>query len=103
VGLQNLKNRNLLCFNFETKTPSISCRLEIVNLRNPRGIAKIVGTLLSLAGVLTITLYKGPEVQSLQGAPIHIKSNASQQNWVKGTILLVVSCITWSLWFIMQV
>ncbi|XP_011028786.1 PREDICTED: WAT1-related protein At4g08300-like isoform X3 [Populus euphratica] len=76
--------------------------LEIVNLRNPRGIAKIVGTLLSLAGVLTITLYKGPEVQSLQGAPIHIKSNASQQNWVKGSILLVVSCITWSLWFIMQ-
>ncbi|KAH8515344.1 hypothetical protein Peur_046864 [Populus x canadensis] len=81
---------------------AIMLRLEIVNLRNPRGIAKIVGTLLSLAGVLTITLYKGPEVQSLQGAPVHIKSNASQQNWVKGSILLVVSCITWSLWFIMQ-
>ncbi|KAL3592818.1 hypothetical protein D5086_011458 [Populus alba] len=40
---------------------AIILRLEIVDLRNPRGIAKIVGTLLSLAGVLTITLYKGPE------------------------------------------
>nr|TKS03418.1 hypothetical protein D5086_0000154150 [Populus alba] len=65
---------------------AIILRLEIVDLRNPRGIAKIVGTLLSLAGVLTITLYKGPEVQSLQGAPIHVRSNHAQQNWVKGSL-----------------
>ncbi|KAJ6708913.1 WAT1-RELATED PROTEIN [Salix koriyanagi] len=44
----------------------------------------------------------GPEVQSLQGAPVHIKSNAGQQNWVKGSVLLVASSITWSFWFIMQ-
>ncbi|KAG5250495.1 WAT1-related protein [Salix suchowensis] len=81
---------------------AVVLRLEMVHLRNPRGIAKIVGTLLSLAGVLTITLYKGPEVQSLQGAPVHIKSNAGQQNWVKGSVLLVASSITWSFWFIMQ-
>ncbi|KAJ6920634.1 hypothetical protein NC651_014277 [Populus alba x Populus x berolinensis] len=76
--------------------------LEIVDLRNPRGIAKIVGTVLTLAGVLTITLYKGPEVQSLQGAPIHVRSNHAQQNWVKGSFLLVSSCFTRSLYFIMQ-
>ncbi|KAL9394912.1 hypothetical protein Peur_014197 [Populus x canadensis] len=81
---------------------AIILRLEIVDLRNPRGIAKTVGTLLSLAGVLTITLYKGPEVQSLQGAPIHVRSNHAQQNWVKGSFLLVSSCFTWSLYFIMQ-
>ncbi|KAJ6920635.1 hypothetical protein NC651_014277 [Populus alba x Populus x berolinensis] len=82
---------------------AIILRLEIVDLRNPRGIAKIVGTVLTLAGVLTITLYKGPEVQSLQGAPIHVRSNHAQQNWVKGSFLLVSSCFTRSLYFIMQV
>uniref|UniRef100_A0A6N2LER9 WAT1-related protein n=1 Tax=Salix viminalis TaxID=40686 RepID=A0A6N2LER9_SALVM len=76
--------------------------LEIVDLRNPRGIAKIVGTLLSLAGVLTVTLYKGPGFQSLQGAPVQTRSNHAQQNWVKGSFLLVASCFTWSLYFIMQ-
>ncbi|KAG5246317.1 WAT1-related protein [Salix suchowensis] len=67
---------------------AVILRLEIVDLRNPRGIAKVVGTLLSLAGVLTVTLYKGPGFQSLQGAP--------------GSFLLVASCFTWSLYFIMQ-
>ncbi|KAB5557546.1 hypothetical protein DKX38_008455 [Salix brachista] len=81
---------------------AVILRLEIVDLRNPRGIAKIVGTLLSLAGVLTVTLYKGPGFQSLQGAPVQTRSNHAQQNWVKGSFLLVASCFTWSLYFIMQ-
>ena len=78
---------------------SILCRLEALDVRNARGIAKVVGTLISLAGVMTMTLYKGPEVQSWKGAPIHLnRSNSVHENWVKGPILAGASCISWSLW-----
>ncbi|XP_022759764.1 WAT1-related protein At5g07050-like [Durio zibethinus] len=81
---------------------AIIFRMEVVDVKNPRGIAKILGTLISLAGVTAITLYKGPAVQSLWGAPIHIKRLSVHENWVKGSFLAVFSCITWAVWYIMQ-
>ncbi|OMP09743.1 Drug/metabolite transporter [Corchorus olitorius] len=81
---------------------AIILRMEVVDVKNPRGIAKILGTLTSLAGVMTITLYKGPALQSLWGAPIHIKRLSVHENWVKGSILTVASCITWAFWYILQ-
>ncbi|KAK6239088.1 hypothetical protein QUC31_004557 [Theobroma cacao] len=82
---------------------AILFRLEVVDVKSPRGIAKILGTLISLAGVTTITLYKGPALQSLRDAPIHIKRVLSiRENWVKGSILTIASCMTWSSWYIMQ-
>nr|POF09135.1 wat1-related protein [Quercus suber] len=61
---------------------AVAFRLEAFDVRNARGIAKVVGTLKSLAGVMTMTLYKGPEVQR--------------------PILAGASCISWSLWYIRQ-
>lgn len=79
--------------------------MEVVNVKNPRGMAKILGTLISLAGVTTITLYKGPAVQRLSAAIVHINrhSGSVHENWVKGPILTVASCITWAIWYILQV
>ena len=83
---------------------SISCRLEEVNLRNPRGIAKVLGTAVSLIGVTTMTLYKGPGIKNLWHPLVHIQGkSANHENWLKGSILCVASCITWSIWYIMQV
>uniref|UniRef100_A0A2P2KF24 WAT1-related protein n=1 Tax=Rhizophora mucronata TaxID=61149 RepID=A0A2P2KF24_RHIMU len=81
---------------------AVILRLEVIDLKNCHGIAKILGTLLSLAGVMTITLYKGPRVQSLLGAPFHIRSNPVQKNWMMGSLLVVASCISWSIYFILQ-
>ncbi|ONH93319.1 hypothetical protein PRUPE_8G225600 [Prunus persica] len=77
-------------------------RLEAVDVMSPHGIAKVFGTLLSLAGVMTMTLYRGPTVQSFPGASVHIRSDSVHKNWTKGSILIVASCISWSIWFIMQ-
>ncbi|XVF71976.1 hypothetical protein PTKIN_Ptkin12aG0083800 [Pterospermum kingtungense] len=81
---------------------AITLRMEVVDVKNPRGIAKILGTLISLAGATTVTLYKGPAVPSLWSAPIHIKRLSVHENWGKGSILTVASCITWAIWYIMQ-
>ncbi|XWS31444.1 hypothetical protein CRYUN_Cryun23aG0076400 [Craigia yunnanensis] len=82
---------------------AIILRMEVVDVRNRRGIAKILGTITSLAGVTTITLYKGSAIHRLWAAPIHLKRLSSiHENWVKGSILAVASCISWAIWFIMQ-
>lgn len=80
-------------------------RLEVVNIRSPRGIAKILGTGVSLAGVMTMTLYKGGSLRKIGDALIHINGSTSvvHENWLKGSLLVVASCITWSIWYIMQV
>ncbi|KAH7690478.1 WAT1-related protein [Dioscorea alata] len=81
---------------------AISLRLEKLDVKNPRGKAKVIGTLASLAGVTLMTLYKGRSFRILWSAPIHMESNLIHENWLKGSILGVASCITWSMWYVMQ-
>ncbi|RWR72298.1 Drug/metabolite transporter [Cinnamomum micranthum f. kanehirae] len=82
---------------------AVMLRLERLDVRNPHGIAKVVGTLVSLAGVTAMALYKGPVVKNLWGALIHLNGKAKiHEDWFKGSILTIASCITWSIWYIMQ-
>ncbi|KAG9441647.1 hypothetical protein H6P81_017501 [Aristolochia fimbriata] len=82
---------------------AVALRLESLIIKSPKGMAKIFGTLISLAGVMTMSLYKGPVLKNLRHAPIHIQGNSViHEEWVKGSILTVASCITWSIWYIMQ-
>ncbi|KAK8693985.1 hypothetical protein V6N13_071549 [Hibiscus sabdariffa] len=81
---------------------AILFRMEVVDVRSHRGMAKILGTLISLLGVTVITLYKGPALQNMWGTPIHMKRLSIHENWVKGSILTIASCITLSSWYIMQ-
>ncbi|KAG7013491.1 WAT1-related protein, partial [Cucurbita argyrosperma subsp. argyrosperma] len=80
-------------------------RLEVVDLRNPRGIAKVLGTLVSLGGAMVMTFYKGPIIRNLWHPLIHMQHTATHhvhENWLKGSVLTVSSCISWALSYIMQ-
>ncbi|KAF5465971.1 hypothetical protein F2P56_015933 [Juglans regia] len=83
---------------------AVVLRLEVLDIRHPRGMAKVLGTLISLAGAMTMTLYKGSLVRNLWQPLIRIDqgSAATHENWLKGSLLTVASCITWSIWYIMQ-
>ncbi|CAN1180902.1 WAT1-related protein At4g08300 [Linum perenne] len=83
---------------------AVVLRLESLDLRNPRGMAKVLGTLVSLCGVMTMTLYRGPIIKQLWPPLIQLHGTMSNSHgsWLKGSILTVASCITWSLWYIMQ-
>ncbi|KAK7391621.1 hypothetical protein VNO78_20038 [Psophocarpus tetragonolobus] len=83
---------------------AVTFRFEVLDLQNPRGIAKVLGTLISLAGALIMTLYKGPVTRNLWPPLIYIpaKTAAINENWFKGSLLTVLSCATWSMWYIMQ-
>ncbi|CAL9780748.1 unnamed protein product, partial [Musa acuminata subsp. burmannicoides] len=77
-------------------------RMERLDLGSPKGVAKVAGTVVSLAGVTTMTLYKGPAMKNFYGPLIQIHGNSIHENWLKGSLLTVASCITWSVWYIMQ-
>lgn len=82
----------------------IFSRLEPLDAKSTTGIAKIMGTIVSLAGAMTMTLYKGPVLKNLWSAPIHIDGHTViHKNWLKGSLLAGASCVTWSIWYIMQV
>ncbi|KAJ8763300.1 hypothetical protein K2173_001438 [Erythroxylum novogranatense] len=83
---------------------AVLMRLEALDLGNRRGIAKVLGTLFSLAGGLVMTLYRGQALKNPWPPLIHIHGKAGNyhEDWVKGSILISTSCITWSLSYIMQ-
>ncbi|KAI3959222.1 hypothetical protein MKW92_010317 [Papaver armeniacum] len=82
---------------------AVVLRLEVLDIRSSRGMAKILGTSVSFAGVLIVTLFKGPAIRNLWGAVIRIEKNSVEhENWLKGSLLAVSSCVTWSIWYIMQ-
>ncbi|KAM3231352.1 hypothetical protein ACQJBY_061496 [Aegilops geniculata] len=84
---------------------AIALRMEIVDLRSARGLAKVAGTAVSFAGVTTMTLYKGAAIASPWRAPVRIPGaagDAPHDAWLKGSLLAVASCVCWSVWYIMQ-
>uniref|UniRef100_A0A7N0UVG2 WAT1-related protein n=1 Tax=Kalanchoe fedtschenkoi TaxID=63787 RepID=A0A7N0UVG2_KALFE len=81
---------------------AVILRMERLRIRSPHGIAKVAGSALSLAGVTVMTLYRGLEVGKFKKAPIHIEKSLMHENWVKGSIFAVASCLSLSLSCILQ-
>ncbi|CAI0395459.1 unnamed protein product [Linum tenue] len=89
-------------------------RLESVNLRKIRSVAKVVGTVITVTGAMVMTLFKGPILRfltpSLPSAAhsSHGSSSAdddghpADQHWIAGTLMLIGSCCGWSAFFILQ-
>ncbi|KAJ4722663.1 WAT1-related protein [Melia azedarach] len=82
---------------------AIVLRLEIINLRDIRSIAKVLGAVASLTGITIMTVYKGPIMRNLWHPLIHIHRNTRiHEQWLKGSVLAVASCISWSIGYIIQ-
>ncbi|KAH0465502.1 hypothetical protein IEQ34_005605 [Dendrobium chrysotoxum] len=89
---------------------AVICRMEKVNLKKVIYQAKVVGTVVTVAGALMMTLYKGPLVQLFWTRYIHIHqasappaaSVAADQDWVKGCIFLIIATFAWASLFILQ-
>ncbi|PKA49991.1 WAT1-related protein [Apostasia shenzhenica] len=88
-------------------------RAEKLNIRRRRGQAKAIGTLVTVAGVIEMVLYKGPVVEffwySMGGA--HNGDNIAASNghrsagrsrWLKGTLMIIGSSSWWSAFLILQ-
>ncbi|KAL6624624.1 hypothetical protein ACP70R_031945 [Stipagrostis hirtigluma subsp. patula] len=81
-------------------------RMEIVDIKSLRGLAKILGTVVSFVGAITMTLYTGGKIRTLWKSPIHIHGDGSSvvhESWMKGSILAMASCMCWAVWYILQI
>ncbi|OMO56952.1 Drug/metabolite transporter [Corchorus capsularis] len=84
-------------------------RMEQVNLTRKDGIAKVIGTLASVAGALVITLYQGPTVYSPNSTPSNKTGflsfgfgDAKGKNWTVGCLCLIGHSLCWSSWIVLQ-
>ncbi|GAY45174.1 hypothetical protein CUMW_087510 [Citrus unshiu] len=80
--------------------------LENVNLKSIRSLAKVIGTLATVAGAMVMTLIKGPilELFWTKGAENHGhgSSGTTTHNSIKGALMITAGCFSWSFFIILQ-
>ncbi|KAL6847766.1 hypothetical protein ACP4OV_021894 [Aristida adscensionis] len=81
-------------------------RLEQVDLGRRHGLAKVVGTVVSIGGATVITLYKGLPLfhHNLHIASLlSLSSSSPILNWTLGCVFILGHCLSWSGWMVLQV
>uniref|UniRef100_A0ACD5ZRR9 Uncharacterized protein n=1 Tax=Avena sativa TaxID=4498 RepID=A0ACD5ZRR9_AVESA len=84
---------------------AVLLHLEAIKLSASSGMAKLAGVALCVAGVLVIALYAGPPLSPLnhhRAFAGHAHANKQEGQWMKGTFLMLLANITWSLWMVLQ-
>ncbi|KAH7859488.1 hypothetical protein Vadar_001769 [Vaccinium darrowii] len=87
---------------------AIFLRMERLKLRTIGGVAKVVGIMLCMSGVVTLALYEGPHLKPI--IHHHLLDNSQEskdhssadQNWIKGCFLMFLSTICWALLHVYQ-
>ncbi|XP_008795134.2 WAT1-related protein At5g07050-like [Phoenix dactylifera] len=89
---------------------AVLCRMEKVDLKRVRCQAKVVGTLVTVAGAMLMTLYKGPIVEMVWTKHVHPRqmnappaaTDSADKDWFKGSIFLIIATLAWASLFILQ-
>ncbi|XP_006654584.1 WAT1-related protein At5g07050-like [Oryza brachyantha] len=90
-------------------------RMEKLDLKKVRCQAKIAGTLVTVAGAMLMTLYKGPLMEmawsrhaagAVHGgaaeAPAAAAADLSGRDWFLGSMFVIVATLAWASLFILQ-
>ncbi|KAI4382934.1 hypothetical protein MLD38_008828 [Melastoma candidum] len=86
-------------------------RMEKINLKKVKCQAKIIGTVVTVAGAMLMTMYKGPLVEMVWTKHMHARSTSdttiqtstvSDKDWFLGSILLIIATLAWASLFVLQ-
>ncbi|WOK95956.1 WAT1-related protein [Canna indica] len=87
-------------------------RMEKVHLKKVRCQAKVVGTVVTVAGAMLMTIYKGPLMEmawTKHAQPHHNDAHAptaaadsADKDWLMGCIFLIIATLAWASLFILQ-
>ncbi|CAA2983878.1 WAT1-related At5g07050-like [Olea europaea subsp. europaea] len=88
---------------------AVLCRMEKLDLKKVRCQAKVVGTIVTVGGAMLMTVYKGHVINMVWSNFVHPKKSdvpdtieATDKDWVKGSILLIIATFAWASFFILQ-
>ncbi|KAM1365609.1 hypothetical protein ACFX13_044612 [Malus domestica] len=86
---------------------AVISRVETVKIKEVRSQAKVIGTLVTFAGALLMTLYKGPVIDLLWShkTSSHHESSSSttsNQHWIAGTLFILLGSVAWSCFYVLQ-
>ncbi|KAH7556828.1 hypothetical protein JRO89_XS11G0000700 [Xanthoceras sorbifolium] len=87
---------------------AVLCRMEIVDIKKLRCQAKVIGTVVTVAGAMLMTLYKGRVINLVwshinsQTSSVSEAAGSSDKDWLKGSILLILATLAWAAFFILQ-
>ncbi|KAK1277356.1 WAT1-related protein [Acorus gramineus] len=88
---------------------ALLCRMEKVNMKKVMCQAKVVGTVVTVAGAMVMTLYKGPIVEMVwsrhahtHNEPVPASASSAEKDWLKGSIFLIIATLAWAGLFILQ-
>jgi hypothetical protein len=92
---------------------AVATRSETLNLRTGTGGAKLVGTLVSVAGAMVLTFYKGVPLThphphhsgssvAASPSPSPLSAADASKRWTLGTVAILGNCVCLSCWFLLH-
>ncbi|KAM0940451.1 putative EamA domain-containing protein [Dioscorea sansibarensis] len=83
---------------------AVIMRMEVFKMKSISGVMKMIGITFCVAGVITIAFYTGaPLTSSMKHHPVsNHQPQHSTSTWIKGSFLMIIANISWSLWLTLQ-
>lgn len=78
--------------------------MEILNWRHCSSQAKVIGTIVSMAGAFVVIFYKGPPIFKIHSSnSFNTLQFSPQLNWIMGGLLCAGDSLFSAIWYIYQV
>ncbi|KAJ0024387.1 hypothetical protein Pint_07937 [Pistacia integerrima] len=79
--------------------------MESISIRQSYGIAKVLGSIVSVSGALVFAFVKGPSLPFMNWHPNTPDSSSKRSSlgeWIKGALIMISANTAWSLWLVLQ-